>query len=120
MCNIFFYLQKKDKRRWIFRISTQSAQQSQTKTTSINIPPENLSSFNADHKHAIAIALAQAHEAKAAVASVQAPVEFIKVTRPPSYSLKHHYAAIIIQTAFRRYLVSKCSCTLLHALYLLS
>ncbi|XP_074358886.1 protein IQ-DOMAIN 17-like isoform X2 [Apium graveolens] len=104
--------QKKDKRRWIFRISTPNAQQSQTKTTSINIPAANLSSFNADHKHAIAIALAQAHEAKAAVASVQAPVEFIKVARPPSYSLKHHYAAIIVQTAFRRYLARKARCAL--------
>ncbi|KAL8090727.1 protein IQ-DOMAIN 17-like isoform X1 [Apium graveolens] len=103
---------KKDKRRWIFRISTPNAQQSQTKTTSINIPAANLSSFNADHKHAIAIALAQAHEAKAAVASVQAPVEFIKVARPPSYSLKHHYAAIIVQTAFRRYLARKARCAL--------
>ena len=106
MLNIFFHLQKKDKRRWLFRIPTQNAQQSQTKTAAINIPPANLSSFNADHKHAIAIALAQAHEAKAAAASVQAPVEYITLTRPPSYSLKHHYAAIIIQTAFRRYLVS--------------
>ncbi|KAL1828192.1 protein IQ-DOMAIN 17 isoform X1 [Daucus carota subsp. sativus] len=98
---------KKDKRRWLFRIPTQNAQQSQTKTAAINIPPANLSSFNADHKHAIAIALAQAHEAKAAAASVQAPVEYITLTRPPSYSLKHHYAAIIIQTAFRRYLARK-------------
>lgn len=45
--------------------------------------------------------------AEAALASAQASVEVIRLTRPRTHSIKEHYPAIIIQTAFRGYLVSK-------------
>lgn len=62
--------------------------------------------------------------AEAAVATAQAAVEIVRLSSRPSNILKHHhcaYAATIIQTAFRRYLVyiyiwlllcSFCSCSL--------
>jgi hypothetical protein len=43
--------------------------------------------------------------AQAAVATAQAAVEVVRLTRPPLF-VKQHFAAIAIQTAFRGYLVS--------------
>lgn len=54
--------------------------------------------------HAIAMAVATAPAAEAAVATAQAAVEAARLSRP-HYNAREHYAAIIIQTAFRGYLV---------------
>lgn len=89
-------IQKREKRRWLFRKQSQNAQQNEGKVI-------------ADPKHAIAVAAATA-AAEAAVATAQAAVEIIRLTRssnnPPS-SNRQHNAAILIQTAFRGYLVSE-------------
>lgn len=67
-----------------------------------------------DQRHAIAVAVATAAAAEAAVASAHAAMEVARLTRPPTsnsinYARDHHYhyAAIVIQTAFRGYLVSQ-------------
>jgi hypothetical protein len=54
----------------------------------------------AEQRHAIAVAVA----AEAAVATAQAAVEVARLTRP-SYHPRERSAAIVIQTAFRGYLV---------------
>ena len=54
----------------------------------------------AKQRHTIAVAAA----AEAAVATAHAAVEVARLTRP-SYRPREHYAATVIQTAFRGYLV---------------
>jgi hypothetical protein len=56
----------------------------------------------AEQRHAIAVAVATA--AAAEVATAQAAVEVARLTRP-SYHTRERSAAIVIQTAFRGYLV---------------
>ena len=53
----------------------------------------------AEQRHAIAVAVAKA----------AAAVQVARLTRPSTYAREHHYAAIVIQTAFRGYLVRKFS-----------
>lgn len=55
---------------------------------------------------AIAVAMATKVAAEAAVATAQAATEIIRLTRPAIQATKRH-AAILIQTAFRGYLVIK-------------
>lgn len=56
----------------------------------------------AEQRHAIAMAVATA-----AAATAQAAVEVARLTRPSSnHYVRENYAAIVIQTAFRGYLVS--------------
>jgi len=55
-----------------------------------------------DQKHALAVAVATA---EAAMATAQAAVEVARLTKPSSHA-REHYAAVVIQTAFRGYLVS--------------
>lgn len=55
-----------------------------------------------DQKHALAVAVAAA---EAAMATAQAAVEVARRTRQPNHT-KEHCAAVVIQTAFRGYLVS--------------
>lgn len=60
-----------------------------------------------ESRHAIAVAAATAAAAEAAVATAQAAVEIIRLTRPSQPpSSRQHFAATVIQTAFRGYLVS--------------
>lgn len=59
----------------------------------------------AEQPHAIAMAVATAAAAEAAVATAQAAVEVARLTRPSNHYAKENYAAIVIQTAFRGYLV---------------
>ncbi|KAI9076814.1 hypothetical protein K1719_041230 [Acacia pycnantha] len=56
-----------------------------------------------DQKHALAVAVAAA---EVAMATAQAAVEVARLTRPPNHT-KEHYAAIVIQTAFRGYLARR-------------
>lgn len=56
--------------------------------------------LTAEHRHAIAVAAAIAAVVEATVATTQAAVEIVQLTRPSSF-VKEHYAAMVIQTAFR-------------------
>lgn len=56
-----------------------------------------------ERKHALAVAVATA---EAAMATAQAAVEVARLTRPANYA-RELYAATVIQTAFRGYLVSQ-------------
>lgn len=66
-------------------------------------PTDHMSATADEERHAIAVAVATA---AAAAATAQAAVEVARLTRP-SYHAREHYAAIVIQTAFRGYLVSQ-------------
>lgn len=55
-----------------------------------------------DEKHALAMAVATA---EAAMATAQAAVEVARLTKTSNHA-KEHFAAIVIQTSFRGYLVS--------------
>ncbi|KAE8697197.1 hypothetical protein F3Y22_tig00110627pilonHSYRG00038 [Hibiscus syriacus] len=43
----------------------------------------------------------------AVVGKAQAPVQVARLTRPSNYAREHHYAVIVIQTAFRGYLARR-------------
>lgn len=62
-----------------------------------------------ERHHAIAVAVATAAAAEAAVASAHAAMEVARLARPstvPRHYNNYDYAATLIQTAFRGYLVS--------------
>lgn len=108
-------LQKREKRRWLFRKPSNSApHQNVAKVTAHCAPPpprKTPSQLPPDQRHAIAVAAATAAAAEAAVATAQAAVEIIRLTRSsdPTSAGKQNYnaaAATLIQTAFRGYLVS--------------
>lgn len=84
-------LQKKEKRRWIFKRGLNN---------------EQFLCDNDQQMHAMAVAAATTAAAEAAVATAQAAVEIARLTRPSNY-VREHCAAIVIQTAFRGYLVSE-------------
>ncbi|KAJ0111951.1 hypothetical protein Patl1_00681 [Pistacia atlantica] len=110
---------KREKRRWIFRKATNQetvTQQTPRKETST---VDGTSSGNgaaqvdhaavaaAEQRHAIAVEVAAAAAAEAARVSTQTAAEVARFIRPPTFSASEIYAAIVIQTAFRGYLVSK-------------
>ncbi|KAB1999036.1 hypothetical protein ES319_D12G133200v1 [Gossypium barbadense] len=92
---------KRDKRRWIFRKQNTSPVKSVG-----NNGGGGASTAAAEQRHAIAVAVAKAAEAEAAVATAQAALQASRLTKP-SYGRKHHFAAIVIQTAFRGYLARR-------------
>ncbi|KAK6239644.1 hypothetical protein QUC31_005113 [Theobroma cacao] len=108
---------KREKRRWIFRKPT--SQETVTQQTPVKATASTQATGNgagaatdsataaADQRHAIAVAVAKAAAAEAAVATAQAAVEVARLTRPSNYAREHHYAAIVIQTAFRGYLARR-------------
>jgi predicted NBD/HSP70 family sugar kinase len=115
------FVQKRGKRRWIFRKPSNQETivehcQARTITATANVKARTSSvtvttdpvfeAADADQRHAIAVAMATAAAAHAAVATAQAAVEVVRLTRPPIFG-REHYAAVVIQTAFRGYLVSK-------------
>lgn len=67
--------------------------------------PDAAAASTAEQRHAIAVAVATAAAAEAAVATAQAAVEVARLTRPSSSFVREHCAAVVIQTAFRGYLV---------------
>lgn len=89
-----FPLQKREKRRWIFRRSTNLHDTDTHQTPS--------ATEHASSEAALAVAVATA---EAAVATAQAAVEIARLPTRPSNHARYHYAAIVIQTAFRGYLV---------------
>jgi hypothetical protein len=64
-----------------------------------------------EQRHAIALAVATAATAEAAVATAHAAAEVVRLTRPGHASsglaVREHYAAVVIQTAFRGYLARR-------------
>lgn len=104
---------KRERRRWLFRRSS-----SPSPSPAALAPPEQQQqsaparsapgpSVTDEQRHAIALAVATAATAEAAVATAQAAAEVVRLTRPsPSY-VREHYAAIVVQTAFRGYLARR-------------
>ncbi|KAJ8650241.1 hypothetical protein MRB53_003264 [Persea americana] len=95
---------KRDRKRWTFRKHSEqeTLQQANFKPTASLVS----AAAAADQRHAIAVAVATAAAAEAAVATAQAAVEVVRLTRPSNF-VKEHYAAIVIQTAFRGYLARR-------------
>ncbi|KAI3713467.1 hypothetical protein L1987_72044 [Smallanthus sonchifolius] len=94
-------MHKRDKRRWLFKkpsVVTVPQQAAQDKTSSNDAA--DLAAVE-EEKHAAIKAV------EAATTTAHAAAEIIRlITRPSSTSVKHHFAAILIQTSFRGYLVS--------------
>ncbi|KAF7826241.1 protein IQ-DOMAIN 14 [Senna tora] len=101
------FLQKREKRRWIFR--KPANQDAQAPVSSQQTPtkdkPDSDFSTTIDHVHKNALAAAMAR-AEAAMVTAQAAVEVARMTRP-SYQAREQYAATLIQTAFRGYLARR-------------
>ncbi|KAK2981935.1 hypothetical protein RJ640_019155 [Escallonia rubra] len=93
---------KREKRRWLFRKPSSNAQPSEAKV----ITPKSVPTLASEQKHAIAVAAATAAAGEAAVATAQAAAEIIRLTRP-SVPVREHFAARVIQTAFRGYLARR-------------
>lgn len=115
------FVQKRGKRRWIFRkhsnnnetgvqlcetrtITTRANSAETTGTARMAKNPVS-EAADAEKRHAIAVAMATAAAAEAAVVTAKAAVEVARLTRRPSIFVREHCAAIVIQTAFRGYLV---------------
>lgn len=98
------FVQKREKRRWIFRKPTNQPETATQQTTAPKATDHvSVTVASAEQKHALAVAVATA---EAAMVTAQAAVEVARLTRPSNHA-REHYAAIIIQTAFRGYLVSQ-------------
>lgn len=111
-------MQKRGKRRWIFRKpanqetvihhceakSKTNSTNNITATTNAATAATINEAADAKQRHALAVAMATTAAAQAAVATAQAAVEVVRLTRP-SLLVKQRFAAIVIQTAFRGYLV---------------
>ncbi|XP_061353283.1 protein IQ-DOMAIN 17 isoform X2 [Gastrolobium bilobum] len=101
--------EKREKRRWIFRKpvnhETVITQQTPTKLKHdvAETTESGASRKDQDQKHALAMAVATA---EAAMATAQAAVEVARLTKPASLA-REHYAATLIQTAFRGYLARR-------------
>ncbi|KAF0918808.1 hypothetical protein E2562_026181 [Oryza meyeriana var. granulata] len=99
---------KRERRRWLFRKSS-----SPSPSPSPSPAPQQQSAarpapaVTEEQRHAIALAVATAATAEAAVATAQAAAEVVRLTRPNSSFVREHYAAIVIQTAFRGYLARR-------------
>ncbi|PKA47674.1 Protein IQ-domain 14 [Apostasia shenzhenica] len=76
---------KREKKRWIFRKSSCHEQQQQQQVATA----------------------ATAATAEAAVATAHAAAEVVRLTRPSASFAREHYAAIVVQTAFRGYLARR-------------
>jgi len=107
------YLQKAEKRRWIFRKLTSPTKQCEA-SMSGNGKCEDAASMDKQQR-AIAAAKASTEAAQVAVKIAQAAVRSVAQTRIACL-VKQHYAALVIQTAFRGYLVSSfmVSCFFVH------
>ncbi|XVE64589.1 hypothetical protein DITRI_Ditri07aG0112700 [Diplodiscus trichospermus] len=104
---------KREKRRWLFRRpgDINHVEQCETKAPAeiTSIAPVNPGLDITEQRHAIAVAAATAAAAEAAVATAQVAVEIVRLSsRPSNYAnVREHFAAIVIQTAFRGYLARR-------------
>lgn len=93
--NVSQLLHKREKRRWLFRKPTTVPENATPQ------PPKITTEAPAsEQRHAIALAVATA-------AAAEAAMEVARRTRPLSSHSREHYAAVIIQTAFRGYLARR-------------
>lgn len=98
----FGFLQKREKRRWLFRKSSSGHPEAKPKPeTFVTVDPIIVN----EQRHAIAVAAATAAAAEAVVATAQAAMKIAQFTPPVPTFIKENWAAVIIQTAFRGYLV---------------
>ncbi|KAF9667268.1 hypothetical protein SADUNF_Sadunf15G0004800 [Salix dunnii] len=110
---------KRRKRRWIFRKSSNQETVIHhcgvTTTADISATTNSASAANtsigneaadAKQRHALEAAMATTTAAQEAVATAQAAVEVVRLTRP-TLLVKQHYAAIAIQKTFRGYLARR-------------
>ncbi|XP_062190931.1 protein IQ-DOMAIN 18-like [Phragmites australis] len=109
---------KRERRRWLFRRSSSPTPspapapapaapehpQPQPQPAGRSAAPPAVTE---EQRHAIALAVATAATAEAAVATAQAAAEVVRLTRPNSGFVREHYAAVVIQTAFRGYLARR-------------
>ncbi|CAI9274629.1 unnamed protein product [Lactuca saligna] len=105
---------KREKRRWLFRKSSNAVQipsQVRDNVSSNDVPqPKHAVPDLAaeEEKRAILMAAATIKAAEAAATTAHAAAEIIRLTtRPSPISVKHHFAAILIQTSFRGYLARR-------------
>ncbi|KAK7292865.1 hypothetical protein RJT34_15720 [Clitoria ternatea] len=100
---------KREKRRWIFRKpvnhETVNATTNSQQKLKHDVAASGASSrTEQDQKqHALAVAVATA---EAAMATAQAAVEVARLSKPSNHA-REHYAAVVIQTAFRGYLARR-------------
>ncbi|XVE77333.1 hypothetical protein DITRI_Ditri13aG0054000 [Diplodiscus trichospermus] len=100
---------KRDKRRWIFKKPTSQetvTQKIPVKDTGngAGAAADGATAAAAEQRHAISVAVAKAAAAHSELATARAA---LSLTRPSTYTREHHYAAIVIQTAFRGYLARR-------------
>ncbi|KAG8046342.1 hypothetical protein GUJ93_ZPchr0008g13635 [Zizania palustris] len=101
---------KRERRRWLFRRSSSPSPSPATPPAAPQQPtarPAPAPAVTEEQRHAIALAVATAATAEAAVATAQAAAEVVRLTRPNSSFVREHYAAIVVQTAFRGYLARR-------------
>ncbi|TVU43655.1 hypothetical protein EJB05_10141 [Eragrostis curvula] len=110
---------KRERRRWLFRRSSSPspspAPPEQARPSPTSAPPRSAATptspaVTEEQRHAIALAVATAATAEAAVATAHAAAEVVRLTgRPTTNSgfVREHYAAVVIQTAFRGYLARR-------------
>ncbi|XP_038688279.1 protein IQ-DOMAIN 14-like [Tripterygium wilfordii] len=89
---------KREKRRWLFRKQSNTLRAPQCEE------PKSGTTLEAEERQAIAVAAATA---EAAMATTQAAVKIVRLARRPSSFIREHYAAIVIQTAFRGYIARR-------------
>lgn len=112
-------VQRRGKRRWIFSkqcinettIQHYASASSVTDTSAQTLAVNSKAQVDDYERRDIALALATTAtaEAVATVAAVQAAVEVIRLASPSKTPNKYFQAAIMIQSAFRAYLVNNAS-----------
>ncbi|CAO2186693.1 unnamed protein product [Urochloa humidicola] len=108
---------KRERRRWLFRRSSSPSPSPAPPPATADHhrrPHDTQPAVTDEQRHAIALAVATAATAEAAVATAQAAAEVVRLTRPPAVGqhattgfVREHYAAVVIQTAFRGYLARR-------------
>ncbi|KAG0522227.1 hypothetical protein BDA96_07G018500 [Sorghum bicolor] len=110
---------REQRRRWLFRRSSSPSPSPAPAPTATDHshPHPRPAAVTEEQRHAIALAVATAATAEAAVATAQAAAEVVRLTRPgavpgstaggSSFVRREHYAAVVIQTAFRGYLARR-------------
>ncbi|XP_076902990.1 protein IQ-DOMAIN 18-like [Bidens hawaiensis] len=100
---------KEIKKRWLFRKSSVVVQVQQQTHDIVSQPKHAVELAAEEEKHAVSMAATAVKAAEAAATTAHAAAEIIRLTasRPSSTSVKHHFAAILIQTSFRGYLARR-------------
>lgn len=118
------FVQKRGKQRWIFskpciyettiqhcESANRNAPCNQTCSSVANsqtLARHDMKSKDDDlsERRAIALAMVTTATAQAAVATAQAALEVMRLAGPSKFTRKYYNAAVVIQTAFRGYLVN--------------